>query len=150
MPAKRIEKSSKDFAQLIGKTSEQYSRIENGAVLTASNGKLVRLMVIAMSVIGALKEPALMERVANQTWDTGIGRSGESSPVSTQHVSGLWKRKLLSPLHPTSQNRDMGHPLWRRLADVGHPPGRALPDTHISEARYGAPGREFLGCPIYR
>lgn len=38
---------------------EQYSRIENGAVLTASNDKLVRLMVIAMSVIGALKEPAL-------------------------------------------------------------------------------------------
>jgi transcriptional regulator with XRE-family HTH domain len=70
---KRIGKSSKDFAQLIGKTSEQYSRIENGAVLTASNDKLVRLMVIAMSIIGALKEPALMERVANQTWDTGTG-----------------------------------------------------------------------------
>ena len=30
-------------------------------------------MVIAMSVTGALKEPALMERVANQTWDTDIG-----------------------------------------------------------------------------
>ena len=44
-----------------------------GATLTASNDKLVRVMVIAMSVIGALKEPALMERVANQTWDTGIG-----------------------------------------------------------------------------
>jgi len=55
---KRIGKSSKDFAQLIGKMSEQYSRIE-GAVLTALNDKLVRLMVIAMSVIGALKEPAL-------------------------------------------------------------------------------------------
>lgn len=94
---KRIGKSSKDFAQLIGKTSEQYSRIENGAVLTASNDKLVRLMVIAMSVIGALKEPELMERVANQTWDTGIGRSGGSSPVSTKRASGLWKRKLLSP-----------------------------------------------------
>ena len=56
---KRIGKSSKDFGQLAGVTSEQYSRIENGAVLTASNDKLVRLMVIAMSVMGALKEPAL-------------------------------------------------------------------------------------------
>ncbi|HZL28755.1 MAG TPA: hypothetical protein VFC39_19675 [Acidobacteriaceae bacterium] len=54
-----VEGKRSDFAQLVGVTSEQYSRIENGAVLTASNDKLVRLMVIAMSVIGALKEPAL-------------------------------------------------------------------------------------------
>jgi len=85
---KRIGKSSKDFAQLIGKTSEQYSRIENGAVLTASNDKLVRLMVIAMSVIGALKERALMERVANQTWDTGIGP--ERRIIAGVHAACEW------------------------------------------------------------
>jgi len=44
--------------------------METGAVsLAASNDKLFRLMVMAVSVLGALKEPALMERVANQTWD---------------------------------------------------------------------------------
>jgi len=31
-----------------------------------------RFMVIAMSVLGALKDPALRERLANETWDTGI------------------------------------------------------------------------------
>jgi len=71
---KRIGKSSKDFAQLVGLTSERYSRIETGAVsLTASNDKLFRLLVMAMSVLGALNKPELMERVANQTWATAIG-----------------------------------------------------------------------------
>jgi DNA-binding XRE family transcriptional regulator len=106
---KRMGKSSKDFAQLVGVTSEQYSRIE-GATLTASNDKLFRLMVMAMSVLGALKEPALMESIANQTWDTGIGWSGGSSPMSTQRARGLWGLKL-------------------------HRPG----EPHISESRYWAP-----------
>ena len=48
---KRVGKSSKDFAQLLGVTSEQYSRVENGARLTATNDKLVRFLVMTLSVI---------------------------------------------------------------------------------------------------
>jgi DNA-binding transcriptional regulator YiaG len=70
---KRVGKSSKDFAQLLGVTSEQYSRIENGSRLTPSNDKLVRLLVMGLSVIEALKKPELMERVAKQTWASHVG-----------------------------------------------------------------------------
>ena len=70
---KRVGKSSKDFAHLLGLTSEQYSRIENGLRLTPSNDKLVRLLVIGLSVAEAFKQPDLMERVANQTWAARIG-----------------------------------------------------------------------------
>ena len=70
---KRVGKPSKDFAQLLGLTSEQYSRIENGLRLTRSNDKLVRFLVMGLSVIEALKKPELMERVANQTWTSHVG-----------------------------------------------------------------------------
>jgi DNA-binding XRE family transcriptional regulator len=70
---KRVGKSSKDFAQLVGLTSEQYSRIENGSRLTPSNDKLFRLLVMALSVIEAFKQPELMERVAKQTWTSHVG-----------------------------------------------------------------------------
>lgn len=55
---KRVGKSSKDFAELLGLTSEQYSRIENGRKLTASNDKLVRLLVMGLSVLEALAKPS--------------------------------------------------------------------------------------------
>lgn len=71
---KRVGKSSKDFAQLLDLTSEQYSRMENGVVpITHSNDKLARLLVITLSMIEALKKPELMERVANQTWSSHVG-----------------------------------------------------------------------------
>lgn len=70
---KRVAKSSKDFAQLLGVTSEQYSRIENGATLKPSNDKLARLLVMGLSVIEALKQPELMERVVKQTWTSVVG-----------------------------------------------------------------------------
>lgn len=70
---KRVGKSSKDFAQLLGVTSEQYSRVENGARLTATNDKLVRFLVMTLSVIEAFKQPELMQRVANQTWTSHVG-----------------------------------------------------------------------------
>jgi DNA-binding transcriptional regulator YiaG len=70
---KRVGKSSKDFAQLLGLSSEQYSRIENRLKLTLSNDKLVRFLVMTLSVIEALKRPELMERVAKQTWSSHVG-----------------------------------------------------------------------------
>ncbi len=70
---KRVGKSSKDFAELLGITSEQYCRLENGARLTPSNDKLVRLMVMSLSVIEAFKQPELMERVAKQMWTSHVG-----------------------------------------------------------------------------
>lgn len=70
---KRVGRSSKDFAALLGMTSEQYSRIENGAKLTAANDKLARLLVISLSVIEAVRKPELMERVAGETWSSHVG-----------------------------------------------------------------------------
>ncbi len=70
---KRVGKSSKDFAHLLGLTSEQYSRIENGLRLTPSNDKLVRLLVIGLSVAEAFKRPGIIERVANQTATIHVG-----------------------------------------------------------------------------
>ena len=43
------------------------------ATLTPANDKLARLLVMTLSVIGALCKPDLTERVANQTWSTNIG-----------------------------------------------------------------------------
>ncbi|HZL49626.1 MAG TPA: hypothetical protein VFC37_01615 [Terracidiphilus sp.] len=45
-----------------------------------------------------------------------LARSGESSPVSTRRASGLWKRKLLVPLHHTFQKQDVGCPAIRYAA----------------------------------
>ena len=71
---KRVGKSSKDFAHLLDVSSEQYSRMENGAVrITPSNDKLARLLVITLSVVEAFKQPELMERVAKQTWSSVVG-----------------------------------------------------------------------------
>ena len=71
---KRVGKSSKDFAQLLGVTSEQYSRMENAAVsITPSNDKLARFLVMWLSVAEVLKQPELMERVATQTWASHVG-----------------------------------------------------------------------------
>jgi len=66
-------------------------------------------MVIAMSVIGALKEPALTERVANQTWDTGIGTERRIIVRVDARASGSWKQKLLNPCTPHLRKRDVGH-----------------------------------------
>ena len=70
---KRVGKSSKDFAQLLGVTSEQYSRIENGATVTPANDKLARMLVITLGVVEAFKQPELLERVAKQTWSSHVG-----------------------------------------------------------------------------
>lgn len=72
---KRVGKSSKDFARLMTVTSEQYSRMENGAVaITPSNDKLARFLVITVSVVEAFKQPELMERVAlNSGWSSVVG-----------------------------------------------------------------------------
>ncbi|WP_263380733.1 helix-turn-helix domain-containing protein [Granulicella paludicola] len=65
---KRLGRSSKDFAAMVGLTSEQYSRIENGAVLTAPNDKLIRLMFIGLGLLKSTFPKDLMEKVAEANW----------------------------------------------------------------------------------
>jgi transcriptional regulator with XRE-family HTH domain len=65
---KRLCRSSKDFAAMVGLTSEQYSRIENGAVLTPPNDKLIRLMFISLNLLKSILSKDLMEKVAEANW----------------------------------------------------------------------------------
>jgi len=51
-------------------------------------------------------------------------------------------RRRIVQQTPTSQNRDMGHPVLRRYAKIWATADRATSITHISEARCGAPSSE--------
>jgi len=89
---KRLGKSSKDFAALIGVTSEQYSRIENGAVLTPSNDKLIRLICLTIGVfefLGSLFNPEkLRTKVAETTWAAEMNH--EQKIIATQDENQQW------------------------------------------------------------
>jgi transcriptional regulator with XRE-family HTH domain len=85
---KRLGKSSKDFAALVGLTSEQYSRIENGAVLTTPNDKLIRLMFIGLYVAKALFSKDLMEKVAGSNWAAAVNH--EERIIATHDAGQSW------------------------------------------------------------
>ena len=57
-------------------------------------------MVMAMSVLGGLNKPELMERVANQTWATKIVPERRIVARVDAACDGSWKQRLLDPLHP--------------------------------------------------
>jgi len=61
---KRLRMPSKDFAVLVGVTPEQYSRLENGATITPTMDRLVRLLYIALAKLPA---KAAVE-VARASW----------------------------------------------------------------------------------
>ncbi len=53
---KRLRFSSKNFAKLVGKTSEQYSRIENGvAKMTPTVERVIRLLYAALAKLSAVE-----------------------------------------------------------------------------------------------
>jgi transcriptional regulator with XRE-family HTH domain len=61
---KELRMPSKDFAGLVGVTPEQYSRLENGATVTPTVDRLVRLLYVALAKLPA--EAA--EEVARTIW----------------------------------------------------------------------------------
>lgn len=81
---KRLGRSSKDFAALIGLTSEQYSRVENGASLTQTNDKLARLLYAGLKKLSSDST----ERVAQTTWAAEINH--EQRIIATQNDDHEW------------------------------------------------------------
>lgn len=63
---KRLRIPSKDFAVLVGVTPEQYSRLENGATITPTMDRLVRLLYVALAKL----PPEAAEEVARTSWTT--------------------------------------------------------------------------------
>jgi transcriptional regulator with XRE-family HTH domain len=61
---KELRLPSKDFAALVGVTPEQYSRLENGATVTPTMDRLVRLLYVALAKLPA----GAAEEVARTTW----------------------------------------------------------------------------------
>lgn len=81
---KRLGKASKDFATLVGLTSEQYSRVENGASLTQSNDKLARLLYAGLKKLSSDST----EKVAQTTWSAEINQ--EQRIVAKQNEEHQW------------------------------------------------------------
>lgn len=61
---KRLRFSSKMFAELVGVSSEQYSRIENGATVTPTVERLIRLLYAAFAKLS----PSESQEVAKTIW----------------------------------------------------------------------------------
>jgi transcriptional regulator with XRE-family HTH domain len=89
---KRMGISSKNFAATMGLTSEQYSRIENGAVLTTSNDKLIRLMFIGRCLMQVLKDwlaaKTLMDQVTEANWSAAVNH--EQRIIATHDAGASW------------------------------------------------------------
>lgn len=61
---KRLRFASKVFAKLVGVSEEQYSRLENGATITPTVDRVVRLLYATL----AKMSPSESEEVAKTTW----------------------------------------------------------------------------------
>jgi DNA-binding transcriptional regulator YiaG len=81
---KRLKMASKDFAPVVGVTAEQYSRLENGANLTASNDRLVRLLCAALAKL----PQTVAEGVALTTWTAEMNH--EERIIATQDENQNW------------------------------------------------------------
>lgn len=68
---KRLRFASKAFAELVGVTSEQFSRIENGAVLTATMDRVVRLLYATLAKLPAKES----EEVATTKWTAELNQA---------------------------------------------------------------------------
>ena len=82
---KRLRFSSKNFAELVGLSSEQYSRIENGAVkVTPTVERVVRLLYAAL----AKPSPTTSEQVAVTKWTAELNR--EERIVACRDEDNHW------------------------------------------------------------
>jgi transcriptional regulator with XRE-family HTH domain len=81
---KQLKIASKDFAPLVGVSVEQYSRLENGATVTPTVDRLVRLLYAAMMKL----TPDLVEGVARATWTAKLNH--EERIVASQDEEQRW------------------------------------------------------------
>jgi|GEM_PF-1075270 len=81
---KQLRVASKDFALLVGVSVEQYSRLENGATVTPTVDRLVRLLYAAMMKL----TPDLVEGVARATWTAKLNH--EERIVASQDEKQRW------------------------------------------------------------
>jgi hypothetical protein len=68
----------------VGVTAEQYSRLENGANLTASNDRLVRLLYAALAKL----PQAVAEGVALTAWTAEVNH--EERIIASQDETKAW------------------------------------------------------------
>lgn len=81
---KRLRLASKEFAQIVGVTSEQYSRVENGATLTPTVDRLVRLLY----AVRAKLTPEVVEGVARGAWQAEV--THEERIVASKDADHQW------------------------------------------------------------
>ncbi len=81
---KRLKTPSKDFATSVGVSSEQYSRIENGATLTPTLDRLVRFLYAALAKL----TPDVAEEVAHVKWEAELNY--EERIVASQDADDQW------------------------------------------------------------
>lgn len=81
---KRLRFASKMFAMLVGVSGEQYSRLENGAKVTPTVERLVRLLYATLAKL----PPAASAEVATTTWTAALNH--EERIVATQDENEHW------------------------------------------------------------
>lgn len=81
---KRLRTPSKEFAGFVGMSSEQYSRIENGATLTPSVDRLVRLLYAALAKL----TPEVAEELVHVKWEAALNH--EERIVASQDSDHHW------------------------------------------------------------
>jgi transcriptional regulator with XRE-family HTH domain len=86
---KRLRVPSKDFAGFVGVTPEQYSRLENGATVTPTVDRLVRLLYVALAKLPA--EAA--EEVARTTWTAELDHAQRIIASQDENQNWIVKTK---------------------------------------------------------
>ena len=81
---KELRMPSKEFAGLVGVTPEQYSRLENGATVTPTVDRLVRLLYAALAKL----PQTAAEEAARATWSAEMSR--EQKIVATVDENRRW------------------------------------------------------------
>jgi transcriptional regulator with XRE-family HTH domain len=81
---KRLRYASKVFAKLVGVSEEQYSRLENGATITPTMERLVRLIYATLAKL----PPAASEGVATTSWSASL--NGAECIVATLGENQRW------------------------------------------------------------
>ena len=81
---KRLRFASKAFAKLVGVSEEQYSRLENGATVTATVDRVVRLLYATLAKLSQSES----EEVATTTWTAELNH--EERIVASRDENNHW------------------------------------------------------------
>ncbi len=81
---KRLRLASKVFAKLVGVSEEQYSRLENGATVTATVDRVVRLLYATLAKLS----PSESEEVAKTMWTAELNH--EERIVASRDENNHW------------------------------------------------------------